>query len=104
MMRLSVQTHAILLEIPFPRFGCCTHIDMEETYERFHRGLVQTPDARRLRGRRCARRGARCFHRRLGDAGLVRSLAAGLEHQSAAFVLSAAEGGSRVQRERAEEG
>jgi hypothetical protein len=29
----------------------------------------------------------RCFHRRLGDAGVFRSLAAGLEHQSAPFVL-----------------
>ena len=34
-----------------------------------------------------------CFHRRLGDAGVFRSLAAGLEHQSAPFVLWAIEGG-----------
>ena len=50
-------------------------------------------DASRLRSGRGSRGGAQRFHRRLGDAGVFRSLAAGLECQSAPFVLWAAEGG-----------
>ena len=69
-----------------------------------HRGLISTPDTGRLRGGRGPRGGAQCFHRRLGDAGVFRSLAAGLEHQSATFVLWTAEGGPGIQRQRAEEG
>src|SRR5688572_6014856 len=43
------------------------------------------------------------LYRRLGDAGVFRSVAAGLEHQSAPFVLWLAEGGSGIQHQRAEE-
>ena len=67
-------------------------------------GLVSTPDARRLRGGSGPRGGAQCFHRRLGDAGVFRSLAAGLEHQSAPFVHGLLKEGLSVQRQRAEEG
>src|SRR5262245_26814689 len=81
-----------------------TCLSRRDTHEPFHRGPVSTPNARRLRGGRGPRSGAQCFHRRLGDASILRPLAADLEHQSASFVLPAAEGGAGVQRQRAEEG
>ena len=59
----------------------------EETHERFHRGLVSTPDARRLRGGCGPRGGAQCFHRRLGDAGcLFDPLLLAFDHQSTSFL------------------
>src|SRR6476619_3395364 len=74
------------------------------TYGWFRRSLVSTADARRLCSWRGSRGGAQCFHRRLGDAGVLRSLAVGLEHQSTSFVLWATEGRPGVQRQRTEEG
>jgi hypothetical protein len=74
--------------------------DIGEKDERIHRGLVSTPDARRLCGGCSPRTGAQCFHRRVGHAGFLRSLALGPEHQPEPFVLSAAERRSVVQRQK----
>src|SRR5262249_44488802 len=83
------------------QYACLSRRD---THEPFHGGLVSTPHARRLRGGRGPRKGTQCFHRRLGDASILRPLAPDLEYQSASFVLPPAEGGSGVQHQRAEEG
>src|SRR5262245_26517756 len=89
-------------DVATPRQHTC--LSRRDPHEPFHRGLVSTPDARRLRGGRGPRSGTQCFHRRLGDASILRPLAPGLEHQPAPFVLWPAEGWSGVQRQRAEEG